>query len=180
MPGSSAKTPSVGRASVHENFAGLPGMFFKGRGEQSKFTRFYSWSIRAQSILPVRTGGFGNLFPCQLPFPDVVEGKCRSRRLDKRMLWWNKQFVNSLFAYYNYLPLGCPAAAADYEPQSGFAPRAEILPSALRLLGEIGSFLLLKFKNFPTKFLEGGPNLKNSLKPFRVQNLDTLFQKNHF
>ena len=166
MPGSSAKAPSEGRASVHENFVGLPGMFFKGRGEQSKFTRFYSWSIRAQSILPVRTGGFGNLFPCQLPFPDVVEGKCRSRRLDKRMLWWNKQFVNSLFAYYNFLTLGCPAAAADYEPQSGFAPRAEILPSALRLLGEIGSFCSLEIQEFSHKVSGGRAELEKLIEAF--------------
>ena len=74
VPGSSAKTPSEGRASVHENFVGLPGMFFKAVASSPNLLVF----IHGQSGLRVfcRCGpvALGTYFHVSCLFPTLWRG----------------------------------------------------------------------------------------------------------
>ena len=58
-----------------------------------------------------------------------------------RQRMWAKQSVNTLFAWYNFVTLGCPDTIGDaHEPQAGYTPVAKVRPFAENLLGEYASF----------------------------------------
>ena len=112
------------------------------RGKNSKFSRYYKWLLGAQSHLPERSGS-AQLFPCVLPFPEVLSAKGRVLKMPQRgrQRMWAKQSVNTLFAWYNFVTLGCPDTIGDaHEPQAGYTPVAKVRPFAENLLGEYASF----------------------------------------
>lgn len=75
-------------------------------GKNSKFSRYVSWFSNAQSTLPVLTDN-DKLFPCALPFCEALAWGSRLKGKPTKTLW-AKRWVNTLFAWFNFVTLGCP------------------------------------------------------------------------
>ena len=73
----------------------------------SRFRRFYLWLLRSNSTLPLLKGSSSVLFPCALPYPGAL--RVAGGELDKPgdSTLAAKQRVNALFAWCNFVTLGC-------------------------------------------------------------------------
>ena len=128
---------------VHEE-AGVqlvhPALFYGN----SRFISYVSWFEGAQSFLLELSGNNVPLFPCALPFPEVME--MAELRLDEpgALAWWSRVFVNTFVAWGNFVTLGCPAAGAGaFEPRVSYRCLAEARAFAMELLGEVEEFACL-------------------------------------
>ena len=108
------------------------------QGRNSSFMSYVTWFESVQGALLVRTGDDIPLFPCVLPFPEILT-------LDfvfgaeQATVWWAKAFVNTFVAWSNFVVLGCPKKGSSaYEPRVLY--RADIQVFAEELLGEVVEF----------------------------------------
>ncbi|CAE7224096.1 unnamed protein product [Symbiodinium sp. CCMP2592] len=110
----------------------------------SRFVSYVSWFEGAQSFLLERSGDHVPLFPCALPFPEVVVAASFPSDESGILSWWSRAFVNTFVAWGNFVTLGCPAEGASaYEPRVSYRCAAEARAFALELLGEVEEFATL-------------------------------------
>ncbi|CAE7356915.1 unnamed protein product [Symbiodinium natans] len=92
------------------------------------------------STLLERSGSSISLFPCALPYPEVLQ---TGGALDGRAaaLWWSKASLNAFVAWSNFVVLGCPRpGSSGYEPRVGYRSVQDARLFADRLLGEMEEF----------------------------------------
>ena len=106
----------------------------------SKFLSYLTWFESAQGTLLERSGSSISLFPCALPYPEVLQ---TGGALDGRAaaLWWSKASLNAFVAWSNFVVLGCPRpGSSGYEPRVGYRSVQDARLFADRLLGEMEEF----------------------------------------
>ncbi|CAE7246419.1 unnamed protein product [Symbiodinium sp. CCMP2592] len=97
-----------------------------------------------RNFLLERSGDNVPLFPCALPFPEVVVAASFPSDESGILSWWSRAFVNTFVAWGNFVTLGCPAEGASaYEPRVSYRCAAEARAFALELLGEVEEFATL-------------------------------------
>jgi len=79
------------------------------------------------------------LFPCMLPYPDVLPQKGVAGRLDLSGTD-PKRRLNDLFAWCNFVVLGLPKQAGSCKPQTGWSSSARARHFADDLLGKAAAF----------------------------------------
>ena len=111
-------------------------------GRNSKFKRFDSWFRSVQSILPVRAGCEVSIFPCALPYPEVLEvPKGTICGTEEGSIWWAKSLLNAFVSWSNYICLGCPDCDGSvHEPRACYRSCADARQFADQQLGEIINF----------------------------------------
>ena len=109
-------------------------------GENSKFLSYFRWLCDAHSTLPVVTGSNVPLFPCKLPYPEAIGDFGAITGLSGSDLW-ARRHVNTMFAFSNFLVLGCPDCRGNtYEPQGSYQSCDFARQFADGILGEVAEF----------------------------------------
>ena len=103
----------------------------------TKFSRYLDWFESAQGCLPERSGDDVRLFPCALPYPEVLLIETAVEETEARQIW-ARQLLNTFVAWSNFVVLGCPDGAR--EPQATYRSACEARSFADRLLGEAVEF----------------------------------------
>ena len=111
----------------------LPNFFERN----SKFMKYMTWFESAQGFLPERSGDECLLFPCALPYPEVLRIKEAGSEAEACLVW-AKHLLNGFVAWSNFVVLGCPGGA--HEPQVVYRSASEARSFADRLLGETLEF----------------------------------------
>ena len=93
-----------------------------------------------QSWLPERSGDDVPLFPCVLPYPEVLLIEAAGSEFEAGLIW-AKQQLNCFVAWSNYVILGCPEAPC--EPRVTYRCLDEARAFADRLLSEVIEFASL-------------------------------------
>ena len=112
-----------------------------GDTRNSKFLAYYSWLRSARGVLLDGSSAFKSLFPCHLPYPEVVnsEGVSIGGDLDRTV--WAKQYLNSFIAWCNYIELGCPdCRGSEWVPLGTYQSGNLARTFTDRLLGEVVEF----------------------------------------
>ncbi len=109
-------------------------------GENSKFMSYFRWLCDAHSTLPDATGSNVPLFPCKLPYPEAIgDFGAITGRPDSGL--WARRHVNAMFAFSNFLVLGCPDCRGNtYEPQGPHRSSDSARQFADEILGEVAEF----------------------------------------
>ena len=103
----------------------------------SKFFRHMTWFERVQCDLPERSGDDVRLFPCALPYPEVLRLETAVDEIEARQIW-AMQLLNTFIAWSNFVVLGCPDGACA--PQVTYRSACEARSFADRLLREAIEF----------------------------------------
>ena len=109
--------------------------------QNSKFISYVTWFEGAQGFLLERSGDSIPLFPCALPYPEVLSPERLDLDAAGAIEWWSKAFVNTWVAWGNFVTLGCPEdGGGGYEPRVSYKCLAEARAFADTLLGEVVEF----------------------------------------
>ena len=109
-------------------------------GRNSFFLSYVSWFEGVQGSLSELSGSDVALFPCVLPYPEVLqidelEGE------EQLITWWAKTFMNMFVCWSNFVVLGSPRPGAGaYEPRVAYRGFGDARQFADRLLGEVIEF----------------------------------------
>ncbi|CAE7910725.1 unnamed protein product, partial [Symbiodinium necroappetens] len=94
----------------------------------------------ATGTLLERSGSDTSLFPCALPYPEVLSTEVLQGESELSS-WWARAALNTLVAWSNYVTLGCPSpGSAACEPRVGYRCVQDARLFADRLLGELEEF----------------------------------------
>lgn len=107
----------------------------------SKFLAYMSWLESAHSTLPTKAGSNQCLFPCVLPYPEVLDSKGLSVVDEPKEMLFAKRHLNTLVAWCNYIILGCPdCRGGTFEPRVVHRCREDARRFSDGLLGEAAEF----------------------------------------
>jgi len=93
--------------------------------------KYMTWFESAQGFLPERSGDECLLFPCALPYPEVLRIKEAGSEAEACLVW-AKHLLNGFVAWSNFVVLGCPGGA--HEPQVVYRSASEASERLWRLL----------------------------------------------
>ena len=114
-------------------------------GSNSNFSNYVFWFESVQGYLLERSGADTPLFPCVLPYPEVLLTEGAFLDAPQVVDWWTKAFVNTFVAWGNFITLGCPSErGSGYEPRVGYRCLADARAFADKLLGEVEEFVCLE------------------------------------
>eukprot|EP00439_Symbiodinium_sp_Y106_P053850 s3531_g7.t1 len=109
-------------------------------GGNSRFLRYVQWFEGVQGTLLERSGSEIPLFPCALPYPEILDWEILTGEAEAE-LWWARSFVNTFVAWSNYVVLGCPRLEGGAcEPRVGYRSWQDTRLFCDRLLGEVQEF----------------------------------------
>lgn len=107
----------------------------------SKFLAYMSWLESTHSTLPTKAGSNQCLFPCVLPYPEVLESEGLSVVDEPKEMLFAKRHLNTLVAWCNYIILGCPdCRGGTFEPRVVHRCRDDARRFSDGLLGEAAKF----------------------------------------
>ena len=99
--------------------------------------KYMTWFESVQGLLPERSGDECLLFPCALPYPEILRIKEAGSEAEACLIW-AKHLLNGFVAWSNFVVLGCPGGA--HEPRVVYRSASEARSFADRLLGETLEF----------------------------------------
>ena len=98
------------------------------------------WFEGVQGTLLERSGNEIPLFPCALPYPEILDWEILTGE-GEAQLWWAKSFVNTFVAWSNFVVLGSPRLEGGAcEPRVGYRSMLDARLFCDRLLGEVQEF----------------------------------------
>ena len=98
------------------------------------------WFEGVQGTLLERSGNEIPLFPCALPYPEILDWEILTGE-GEAQLWWAKSFVNTFVAWSNFVVLGNPRLESGAcEPRVGYRSVLDARLFCDRLLGEVQEF----------------------------------------
>ena len=98
------------------------------------------WFEGVQGTLLERSGNEIPLFPCALPYPEILDWEILTGE-GEAQLWWAKSFVNTFVAWSNFVVLGNPRLESGAcEPRVGYRSMLDARLFCDRLLGEVQEF----------------------------------------
>ena len=124
--------------ALHEGRDGIrhPACF----GRNSFFLEYVRWFEDVQGSLPELSGNDVALFPCVLPYPEVLQTEELEGEA-QLITWWAKTFMNMFVCWSNFVVLGSPRpGAGTYEPRVAYRGLGDARQFADRLLGEVIEF----------------------------------------
>ena len=102
--------------------------------------RIRSFLSMCSGLKASRSGSDVSLFPCALPYPEILDVEILTGEAEARQ-WWAKAFVNAFVAWSNFVVLGCPRLdEGGCEPHVGYRSTQDARFFGDRLLGEVEEF----------------------------------------